>query len=258
MNYGSIPDDILKRNIQTVMLMEYGMNLCGGVGFSTLMAFFVKGAIGTRNDLYTISGANFNPKILVSIIRLFIMVYTLVTYILWICIGMETLDNYLFYRRLIYYSYTVLSGLVSPILFHISLNPVIKKLSQYYKENNEELPVPLLSLKRLEKTLTKSFSVSLGIIYFLKAFANDHLQNYLVVCQITTTVLYFYSSSIFASYPLMKTYPRLLGFVHGRSKLSSQRTNPTNLVKLNGNVNTAAEPAKETVILSRGDGHVLQ
>ncbi|KAJ3255035.1 hypothetical protein HK103_006655 [Boothiomyces macroporosus] len=206
-----------------IIILEYIGNFLAGIGMSILTTYFVQGAIGGHNQLFQVSGKKFDPQILIKLIRLIISIYTLVNYVLWIVYGLYDLEAYILYRRLIYYGYTVVTGIISPLMFNGLLSKVISTLTKYYISNDEPIPVSLKYLIIFKKTLTGSFSVAITLIFFLRAFGNDYLQNYILEVQIVSNALTFYNATVLSIYCIYKTFPNVLKGYSGKSNNKSNR-----------------------------------
>ncbi|KAJ3275208.1 hypothetical protein HDV01_000933 [Terramyces sp. JEL0728] len=206
-----------------LMILEFIVNLIGGIGMSVLTGYFVQGAIGGHNQLFQVSGKKFDPQILIKLIRLVIFLYTLVNFTLWIVLGLQSIDAFVFYRRIIYYSYAVITGIISPLLWNGFISRVINKLSDYYAENGEEKPIALRYLILFKRTLIGSFSFSTTATMFLKAFGNDYLQNYITPVQIIANICSFYTGTVLSTYGIYKSFPNLVKLYSGKSSGKSNK-----------------------------------
>ncbi|KAJ3275209.1 hypothetical protein HDV01_000934 [Terramyces sp. JEL0728] len=208
---------------RTMIVLEYLTNLIGGIALSTLSAYFVQGAIGTNNQLFQVSGKKFDPQKIIKLFRLTILLYILTFFVLWLTKGMESQEEYVLYRRIIYYGYTVIVGVISPLIYHFFLSAIINKLTTYYKENEEPIPIALKYLVLLKTTLTRGFSFALATQMFLKVFGNDYLQNHLIAAQIITNVMTFYTATILSIYGIYKLFPRLANSISKSSHSKSSK-----------------------------------
>ncbi|KAJ3255031.1 hypothetical protein HK103_006651 [Boothiomyces macroporosus] len=232
------------------IMLEFSMNFAGGVGFSTMSGYFVKGAIGGHNDLFVVGKTAYNPQKIISAVRIFIILYTFVLHILWVNIGMETAEMFVLYRRMINYSYVIVTGLISPTIYHLSLSSIIAKLSQHYKDTGQESPVSLKYLIIFKNTLTRTFSLSLTIAYFFKVFAMDYCQSNLLVFQIITYLCLFYSSSVIGLYCVYKSFPAI-GTIVQQTTSRKHKSNDLNVLKPIKSGQTNTQLQTPTVVLKR-------
>ncbi|KAJ3275207.1 hypothetical protein HDV01_000932 [Terramyces sp. JEL0728] len=193
-----------------MMVLDLTTNLVAGLAMNVLTGYFVKGAIGSNSQLFQVSGRKLDPQLFIKLFRLFVFLYTVTMYSLWITFGVQTEEHYILYRRVIYYSYMIITGIMSPTIYHIFMGAIIKKLKEHYSDIGEAIPISLHYLILLKRTLTRTFSLAITISMFLKVFANDYLQNYLYMVQIITNLFSFYVATVLSTYGIYKAFPSLI------------------------------------------------
>ncbi|KAJ3322584.1 hypothetical protein HDV06_002961 [Boothiomyces sp. JEL0866] len=234
--------DTIIFHARLVMIVDFLSNIFGGIAMNVLTAFFVKGAIGTNSELFQVSGKKFDPQIIIKLFRLFVLLYTTSLYILWVIIGTQNLDSYILLRRMIYYSYVVITGVISPTIYTIFLGAIINKLTTHYLELDEPIPTSLHYLILLKRTLTRSFSLALSVAMLLKVFGNDHLQSHLIIAQIITNLCAFYTATVLSIYGIYKTFPSMINSYTG-SKSSNVKSNKNSVI--------ASEDVKSKVVFAK-------
>ncbi|KAJ3310834.1 hypothetical protein HDV04_004610 [Boothiomyces sp. JEL0838] len=228
--YSNSGPDTLVYYAKVAIALEFCGNSIGGMAMTFLTSHFVRGAIGTHTDLFLVNGAKINPQVLLKYFRLTVFIYTLVTHTLWICYGLQDQQSFILYRRMIYYAYTIITGIISPCIYYGFLTAIINKLKSYYSDNGEVIPVSLQMLIMLRNTLSTSYSFASSLTMFFKVVANEYLQTYLLAFQIVTNILLFYTATVISSYGLYKTFPKLLERI--QTKRASKKSKLASMSRL--------------------------
>ncbi|KAJ3322590.1 hypothetical protein HDV06_002967 [Boothiomyces sp. JEL0866] len=250
----SDPDTIIYY-AKVAIALEFCGNSIGGMAMTCLTSHFVQGAIGTHTDLFHVNGAKINPQVLLKYFRLSIFVYTLITHTLWICYGLQSEDSFILYRRMIYYAYTIITAMISPIIYYGFLSAIINKLKSYYSDNGETIPTSLEFLIMLRNTLSTSYSFALSVSMFFKVIANEYFQEYLLPFQIINNIFLFYTATVISSYGLYKTFPKLLTAI--QIKRTSKRSKVLSMSRLmsrgeKSSVQTDKVTLPATIIVKEG------
>ncbi|KAJ3275206.1 hypothetical protein HDV01_000931 [Terramyces sp. JEL0728] len=225
--------DILN-NAKAAIALEYLTLSAGGICITLFVTHIVQGALGSNESIYTLLGKEFNPMKVIRLIRLVVFAFSLILFVLWIQFGLQDSNQYILYRRIIYYTYTILTGLINPIIYNYFLSKVIVKLEFKFKETNTEIPDALLYLKIFKNIFTRSYSIAAAISMFLKVFANEYLSSAIVPCQIVSNLAIFYTSTVLTFYSLYRSAPSQISRM--RKKMSSKKESQ----KKKSNVNLAA------------------
>ncbi|KAJ3310838.1 hypothetical protein HDV04_004614 [Boothiomyces sp. JEL0838] len=190
--------------IKAVMALEYVSLAFAGLGMTFFITYFVEGAVGSNDKLFTLRGKSYNPTKILTFIRILVFICILVLFVLWIHYGVQSPEMYVFYRRIIYYFYTIVAGFITPILYTTFLSIVIKKLTLHYEENDEPIPQSLKYLQLLKNLIPTANSCSIAIEMFLKVFANEYLQQYLLIFQMISHLCSFIYSISLEIYTFVK------------------------------------------------------
>ncbi|KAJ3310839.1 hypothetical protein HDV04_004615 [Boothiomyces sp. JEL0838] len=208
-------------NTKAIISIEYISLSTAGICITCFVSHMVQGALGSNETIYTLFGKEFNPMKIIRLIRLVVFIFSIAFFTLWLQLGLQSPDQYVIYRRIIYYSYTVLVGMINPGVYHNFLSKIVKKLETRFKENNLEAPEALKVLKLFKKIFTTSYAFSGGISMFTRVFANDYFSNSILPWQIVGNLAGFYTSTVLTFYSIYRTSPENITRI--RKKMSSPK-----------------------------------
>ncbi|KAJ3322586.1 hypothetical protein HDV06_002963 [Boothiomyces sp. JEL0866] len=212
--------ETILRNVKLSISLEYISLALAGIGMTVLISHFIEGALGSNQSIYTLFGQDYNPVKVLKGVRLFIFIYTLVLYVLWIEIGLKSVYYYQLFRSIIYYSYTVITGVIAPIMYSYFISKVIQKLRDKFESSGEDAPPSLNYLILFNKILTRSYTFAVATSMFIKAFGNQYFSNYIIPWQATSNILLTYGSTVLVLYALYRSFPTTVYKI--RVKLASR------------------------------------
>ncbi|KAJ3255034.1 hypothetical protein HK103_006654 [Boothiomyces macroporosus] len=237
-------------NVKMAISFEYLSLAFAGIGMTVLISHFIEGALGSNQSIYTLLGQDYNPINVLKVVRLIIFLYSLVLYILWFELGLKSEHDYQLVRSIIYYSYTIITAIVSPIMYGYFIGKIITKLTEKFEVNGVDPPPSLNYLILFKKILTRSYTVAVTISMFIKAFGNQYFFSNILPWQVASNSLLAYSSTILVFYAIYKSFPTTVNKIRmkitGKSELG---------IKLRPSVaevrsKTVAAPANTIVIRS--------
>ncbi|KAJ3322592.1 hypothetical protein HDV06_002969 [Boothiomyces sp. JEL0866] len=216
--------------VKVAISLDMIFNSLCGLALSNMVGHIVGTVTGTNlYDLYEINGKPYNPSKLLKILRLFIMICTTTAYALWASRGLESMENFIFYRFITFTYFSCILFFVIPFVYWNLLSKIITVLQNKYRKRKEKLPVGLHYLKLLRYACVFCFAYP-SLVNCLLILVGHTFYSHspkLISFQIVSMGFMSFFSTVMSFYPIFKSFQTFLSKSRNASKASETAVEPT-------------------------------